>query len=422
MIMPAYKDKKTNKWLTKFHYKDYYGKNRQTSKRGFDTKEEALAYEAQFKHLIKENKLYLPFEVFTKEYFKDKISKFRDNTIETKNHLYNTYIIPYFQGKLMSQIEPKDIIKWIKELQNTTIPNDKPLSKQYINSLITEVKQIFKYATLKYNLQPNPTLNIPLFEREDREIKYLTFEEYRAFIKHISKSDLYFYLYECLYYTGIKENELLALNVEDINFEQKKIHINKVFENTNTIRNLNNSSQKRKKHQIRDIIITEKLIKELKYYLKNIRRHDDPKIFNNPRLFPVSKSPLKRFSKKITDEYNLKPMNIDILRNSHVYYLINSGIDSYDIAKRVGLQYETFLTKYKFMLDTKNTHHNYSNIFTIPEDSIASMDNKELLNNKNIKTHIKPKNNNIITIIKCVSLIGLVFLIHKIKKGNKYEK
>lgn len=420
--MPAYKDKKTNKWLTKFHYKDYYGNDKQTSKRGFDTKEEALAYEEQFKHLIKENKLYLPFEVFVEEYFKDKISKFRDNTIETKHRLYNSYIIPYFKGKLMSQIKPKDIVEWIEKLQNTSTKNNKPPSKQYINSLITEVKQIFKYATLKYNLQPNPTLNIPSFKREDRKIKYLTFKEYSNFIKHISKKDLYFYLYECLYYTGIKENELLALNIEDVDFKKKTIQINKVFENTNTIRDLNNSSQSRKKYQIRNVVITEKLIKELKYYLKKIRRDDDPRIFNNPRLFPVSKSPLKRFSKKITDEYNLKPMNIDILRNSHVYYLINSGIDSYDIAKRVGLQYKTFLTKYKFMLDTKNIHHNYSDIFTISEDSIVSMDNKELLNNKNIKTHIKPKNNNIITIMKCVSLIGLVFLIHKIKKENKYEK
>ena len=41
--MSAYKDKKTGKWFVFFYYRDWQGKNKGKTKRGFQTKREALA-------------------------------------------------------------------------------------------------------------------------------------------------------------------------------------------------------------------------------------------------------------------------------------------------------------------------------------------------------------------------------------------
>ena len=39
--MKAEKDKKTGKWLIQYHYTDWQGKRRKSTKRGFATKREA---------------------------------------------------------------------------------------------------------------------------------------------------------------------------------------------------------------------------------------------------------------------------------------------------------------------------------------------------------------------------------------------
>ena len=41
--MPAYKDEKRNTWLVMFRYKDWTGKTKSKTKRGFATKREAVA-------------------------------------------------------------------------------------------------------------------------------------------------------------------------------------------------------------------------------------------------------------------------------------------------------------------------------------------------------------------------------------------
>ena len=47
--MSAYKDKKTGKWFVFFYYRDWQGKNKGKTKRGFQTKREALEWEREFK-------------------------------------------------------------------------------------------------------------------------------------------------------------------------------------------------------------------------------------------------------------------------------------------------------------------------------------------------------------------------------------
>lgn len=49
MDMAVYKDKKTGTWRAVYRYTDWQGKKRQTQKRGFSTKRDAVAWEAEQK-------------------------------------------------------------------------------------------------------------------------------------------------------------------------------------------------------------------------------------------------------------------------------------------------------------------------------------------------------------------------------------
>ena len=47
--MPVYRDPKNGTWYSKFRYKDWTGKTKNKTKRGFSTKREAVAWEENFK-------------------------------------------------------------------------------------------------------------------------------------------------------------------------------------------------------------------------------------------------------------------------------------------------------------------------------------------------------------------------------------
>ena len=46
--MPAYKDKKSGKWMARYTYRTWDGKRKESKKRGFKTKREALQWERDF--------------------------------------------------------------------------------------------------------------------------------------------------------------------------------------------------------------------------------------------------------------------------------------------------------------------------------------------------------------------------------------
>ena len=67
--MSVYKDEKTNTWKVYYRYTDWQGKVHQTTKRGFSTKREALAWEREQKIKV-EADLDMSFESFV-----DKVSQ-----------------------------------------------------------------------------------------------------------------------------------------------------------------------------------------------------------------------------------------------------------------------------------------------------------------------------------------------------------
>lgn len=60
-------------------------------------------------------------------------------------------------------------------------------------------------------------------------IDFWTFDEYQRFIRAMKDDPVYFPLFETLYYTGMREGELLALSKDMIDFDNNVIHIRKTF-------------------------------------------------------------------------------------------------------------------------------------------------------------------------------------------------
>ena len=105
---------------------DWMGEKKQTSKRGFDTKREALEWERE-QLRKKESSLDMSLESFVELYMKDLKSRLRQTTVLTKEHIIKTKILPYFGKRKISDIAAKDVIAWQNELMGLTTPQ--PISK-----------------------------------------------------------------------------------------------------------------------------------------------------------------------------------------------------------------------------------------------------------------------------------------------------
>ena len=139
---------------------------------------------------------------------------------------------------------------------------------------------------------------------------------------------LAYYCFEMLYWTGIREGELLALTRADIDLDAKTVTISKTFQH---IKGRDVIGEPKTAKSNRVVIIPDFLCAELEDYF---RMYYD--LHPTDRLFPVSKHFLFLKLKKYTAQQELPRIRVHDLRHSHVSLLINMGFSAVAIADRMG--------------------------------------------------------------------------------------
>ena len=100
--MSVYKEK-TGTWRVVFRYVDWMGNSRQTQKRGFKTRREAVAWEMEQQAAANVD-LNMKFGTFVDLYYEDIKTRVRVTTFKTKEYLIETKILPYFKNRKINTI------------------------------------------------------------------------------------------------------------------------------------------------------------------------------------------------------------------------------------------------------------------------------------------------------------------------------
>ena len=228
--MSVYKDEKTNTWKVYYRYTDWQGKVHQTTKRGFQTKREALAWEREQLNKV-ETDWDMSFESFIDIYTADMKNRIKENTWHTKEHIMRTKILPYFGQRKISDIQPKDIIAWQNEMIKATNKQGKPYSPVYLKTLHNQLSAIFNHAVRFYGLKSNPAQKVGnMGKAKGREMLFWTQDEYAKFSFAVMDKPISFYAFEMLYWCGLREGELLALTPADLDFEKGTVRVNKSYQ------------------------------------------------------------------------------------------------------------------------------------------------------------------------------------------------
>ena len=161
-----------------------------------------------------------------------------------------------------------------------------------------------------------------------KEMLFWTKEEYQKFSEVMMDKPISYYAFQMLYWTGIREGELLALTPADFDFEKRTVTINKSFQHLNG-RDIITSPKTEKSN--RTIQLPKFLCDEMQDYLKML--YD---VGLEDRMFPVTKSYLHREMDRGAKEAGIKRIRIHDVRHSHVSLLIDMGFSATAIADRVG--------------------------------------------------------------------------------------
>lgn len=200
--MAVYKD--GDKWRIIYRYTNYKGERKQTQKRGFATKREAVAWEHEVM-LKSESKLDMTFASFFEIYEEDKKKRIKENTWESKSHVIRTKILPYFGERKIAEIEPKDVIAWQNELLAYKGENGEVYSPTYLKTIHAQLSAIFNHAIRYYHLPSNPAQKAgSMGSEEHKEMLFWTKEEYLKFAYVMMDKPLSYYAFEMLYWCGIR--------------------------------------------------------------------------------------------------------------------------------------------------------------------------------------------------------------------------
>ncbi|MDO4650674.1 MAG: site-specific integrase, partial [Eubacteriales bacterium] len=280
--MSVSKDTARGTWKIYIRYKNWQGETQVHTKRGFSTKREALEYEREF--LLKKTKnVNMGFPQFVDIYMADMKPRLKLNTFLTKKHIIDTKIVPYFKNKSLAEITATDVIQWQNKLLSIRDKNDRPYAQTYLRTVQNQLSAIFNHARRFYGLTVNPSQQAgKMGKMKGKEMLFWTKEEYLKFAETMKGKPISYYAFEILYWTGIREGELLALERGDFNIKDRKLTINKSYQH---LQGKDYITTPKTEKSNRVIELPEFLCREMEDYFGMLYECDE-----HTRLFTFSKS------------------------------------------------------------------------------------------------------------------------------------
>ena len=320
--MKAEKDTKTGKWLIQYRYTDWQGERKKSTKRGFSTKREAEEWVRIFL-IAQQADFNMSFEEFIKLYYEDIAPRVRENTLRTKKYLIEQKILPYFGKKAVNSIKPTDIRKW----QNEMIKQD--FAPTYLRTINNQLSAIFNFAVTYYDLKSNPCQKAGAMGKSHAdEMDFWTKDEFSRFIEFVMDKQRSYVGFKMLFWTGVRIGELLALSVEDIDFEEKTLTISKSYQRIGK-RDVITPPKTLKGNRV--LSVPDFLLNDLKDYVDSMYK-PEPK----DRLFPVTKHFFENEMKRGCQLSGVKKIRLHDTRHSHCALLFEMNIPILEIAERLG--------------------------------------------------------------------------------------
>lgn len=278
----------------------------------------------------------------------------------------------------------------ISQLQNF-INKQKTYSNSYINKIYEMLSNIFKEGIKNGIIAKNPMLNIlkPKSIKQDKKIDALTIEEQKLFTSAL-ENEQYKNIFLIALHSGMRIGEILALTINDIDLDNKLVHI------TNTLTKDSTGKVKigettKTYESMRDIPITTILEPILNNSISNYISNKNKLLFCHSNGSMITPSTINTQFKKICKNAGIKvitvkkkkgidkdgndifvnlktsTVNTHMLRHTYATRCIESGVPAEILQKLLGhknisITLNTYTTIFnKFKVTALDNYINYIN-------------------------------------------------------------
>jgi integrase len=320
--MSVYKNEKTGKWYCIFRVTDWTGKRKQIKKAGFARRADALEYERNY--TAKESgSLEMTFGALVELYMADAKARLRPTTYGSKEFIFDKKILPYFRDQDVLDITPAKIRQWQNELIG------KGYAATYLKTINNQMTAVFNFAVKYHGLKQNPAMVAgSMGKRSADEMNFWTLDEWDQFIAGMEGDLTASTAFNILFWTGMREGELLALSLNDVDFPRGGIHIRRSYARMGR----DDLIQEPKTPKSRRFIpCPDFLMDMIREYAGRLYEYDP-----DDRLFPFTKDWVNDQLKRCCKRTGVKQIRVHDIRHSHVSMLVEQGADPLLIADRLG--------------------------------------------------------------------------------------
>jgi len=328
--MPAYKEE-NGTWTAKFKYTNAAGEKKQKTKRGFDRKKDSDAWELNFKNqYIKSSDI--PFNVFVEKYMNDLVQneKIEVTTAARKQNMINNKIIPFFKKMPINQIKPLDALNWQTWVRQKGYEEYDPeygYADTYLKALHNELSAMLNYGCRYYGLPFNAAQKAGSMGKSSADAMQIwTLDDFKQFRSYEVKTPARI-AFDILYWTGIREGELLALTKEDF-LPDHRLNITKNFQ---VVKGESIIKTPKTPTSVRCISIPQFLYDEVMAYADKLYGLEPA-----DRLFMFTASYLRNELKATAAAAGMEQIRVHDIRHSHVSLLIEMGFNVIAISERIG--------------------------------------------------------------------------------------
>lgn len=317
-----------NRWMSQIRVTDWKGNTIHKKKRGFLTKKEALQWERETMNQAS-GSLGMMFHDFVALYFADMENRLKPSTISSKRFLVELKIMPFFGRMALNDIKPTDVRRWQNQLATYRNEKDEPYAPTYLREIQNQLTAIFNYAVKYYGLKENPCHKAGSMGKKNAdEMQFWTKAEFDSFIEAVADKPASYAIFMTLYYTGMREGELLALTLADIDFEKSTITINKSYQRINR-EDVITTPKTPKSNRV--VTMPNVLAECLKAYISQCYDLDEEN-----QIFPYTKYFLTHEMQRGCKKSGVKKIRIHDIRHSHASLLVEMGFSPLLIAERLG--------------------------------------------------------------------------------------
>lgn len=329
-------DNKPNTWRIRVTYK-----KKSYTDTFYGNKKEAKQFEEDFIYRIKkgligsnENSL---FKDFWEQYKKDYLYKLKAATRDQYMNVYDTHLYPFFGEYKLCDINPLLINQFVNKLSTSISENtEKEYSVNTINCICWVLRAILNKAEKWEVINRSPYRNIDVPKKIKTNTQKLTLEQIKVLINAYENETVP--AQKCGFFlaitTGMRTSEIRALTVNDIDFDNKTIQINKQIGNHLDEKDLNINVKNETSDRI--IHVSDMTLHYLKEYIDGIHTWNKDKqlFFKNGRI--VSQPYFRIHLTRKLKELGLPHICFHDLRHTAATLLIKNKVDISTVSNLLG--------------------------------------------------------------------------------------